>query len=371
LSRSIQNIVATADTVGGVWTYALDLAAAMSRRGVRTTLAVHGPAPSDAQRRQAAETGGLQLVELSLPLDWTAQTPDEILSAAGVLRDLAVQSGADLLHLNSPIFAAARYPLPVVGVIHSSVATWWSAVRTTPMPEDFVWRTQMLGAGLVACDALIAPTAAFADAVSRTHDVGLPFVVHNGRSRAVVVGSRERQRMVVTSGRLWDPGKNAELLDEVAGLIDAPLVAVGPLEGPNGEKVILRHTEAAGLRPSDALQAILARAPIFASAALYEPFGLGVLEAAIAGCALVLSDIPTFREIWHGAATFLAPHDRKGFANVIQHLLDHPAKAARLGAEAQSRAAALTVDPMVEGTFHVYAAAACRHRRRLVTEAAA
>ena len=40
--------------------------------------------------------------------------------------------------------------------------------------------------------------------------------------------------------------------------------------------------------------------------ALYEPFGLAVLEAAQAGCALVLSDIPTFRELWDGAALFVA-----------------------------------------------------------------
>ena len=45
----------TADAVGGVWTYALDLAGGLSRHGVETMLAVLGPEPSAEQR---AEAGG-------------------------------------------------------------------------------------------------------------------------------------------------------------------------------------------------------------------------------------------------------------------------------------------------------------------------
>ena len=36
-----------------------------------------------------------------------------------------------------------------------------------------------------------------------------------------------------------------------------------------------------------------ARAGIYALPAVYEPFGLSVLEAALSGCALVLGDIPS------------------------------------------------------------------------------
>ena len=39
-------LLMTADAVGGVWTYALDLAAGLAPFGVETTLAVLGPAPA-------------------------------------------------------------------------------------------------------------------------------------------------------------------------------------------------------------------------------------------------------------------------------------------------------------------------------------
>ena len=50
-----------------------------------------------------------------------------------------------------------------------------------------------------------------------------------------------------------------------------------------------------------------ARAAIYALPARYEPFGLSALEAALSGCALVLGDIPSLREIWGDAALFVPP----------------------------------------------------------------
>ena len=60
---------------------------------------------------------------------------------------------------------------------------------------------------------------------------------------------------------------------------------------------------------------------IFAHPARYEPFGLAVLEAANAGCALVLGDIPSLREQWDRAAVFVAPGDERAHATALQELI--------------------------------------------------
>ena len=98
-------------------------------------------------------------------------------------------------------------------------------------------------------------------------------------------------------------------------------------------------------------------AQVFASLARYEPFGLGVLEAAQAGCALVLSDIPSFRELWRGAAIFVRPDDTAEAAAVMDALLADPDEARRLGALAAERAAACTVEAMTQATLAAYAQA--------------
>lgn len=347
-------VLMTADAVGGVWTYALDLARGLTGTGVRTSLAVLGPAPSSDQVRAAQAVPGLTLIETGLPLDWMASEPAEILEVGAALRGLARGVRADLVHLNSPAFAAiGGFQVPVIGACHSCLATWWSAVKDGPMPPDFRWRTQALWQGLHACDALVAPTRAFAEATAAAYDLSPPHVVWNGRD-AAAAPAVPREPMVFTSGRLWDEGKNIGVLDAAAARLSVPLYAAGPLEGPNGAGVKLAHARALGRLSAAGVAEWLARAPVFASSALYEPFGLGVLEAAQAGCALVLSDIETFRELWDGAAIFVDPDDAPGFAGAVEGLLADEPRRAELERKARSRAQRYSVQAMTAGVHELY-----------------
>jgi glycosyltransferase involved in cell wall biosynthesis len=86
-----------------------------------------------------------------------------------------------------------------------------------------------------------------------------------------------------------------------------------------------------------ALRSRMQRAAIFVSPARYEPFGLAVLEAASAGCALVLSDIPTFRELWSGAALFVDPADDRALHRALASLCSDDRERARLQIAARER----------------------------------
>ncbi len=353
-----RHVLMTADAVGGVWTYALDLAQGLLERGVEVTLAVLGPEPRPGQRRAAERIPGLSLVVTRLPLDWTAPDACSVAEAARGLAALAAARGADLIHLNSPALAAnARFPAPVVGACHSCLATWWEAVRgDEPMPASFQWRTDLLARGYRACDRLIAPSYAFMQATAARYGV-VPHAIHNGRSAPTGVASSVREPVVITSGRLWDDGKNIGTLDRAAGRMRGQVHAAGPLAGPDGQRVSLQHILALGHLDAPVLAANLGRSAVFASLARYEPFGLGVLEAAQAGCALVLSDIPTFRELWQGAAVFVPAEDDRAAAEVLDDLLDDPERAAVLGAAAAERSARFTPDALTDGVLSVYSEA--------------
>src|SRR3954470_11972643 len=54
-------VLMTTDTVGGVWTYAIDLVRALGQRGVEVALASMGAPTSDEQRRQAQQIPTLEL----------------------------------------------------------------------------------------------------------------------------------------------------------------------------------------------------------------------------------------------------------------------------------------------------------------------
>ncbi len=352
-----RRVVLSTDAIGGVWTYALDLARGLSDRGMDAVLAVLGPPPGEAQR--ASVPRGVRVVATGLPLDWTAKSPSDLARAADELAALAASLHADFVHLHTPaLVGEARYPVPVIASGHSCVATWWRAVRGGDLPGDFAWRRDTVRRGLFAASLVVAPTHALAGAMRSEYGGGWPCrVVHNGRAAPVESEPGERSG-VFTAGRLWDEGKNAALLDRVAARGGFPIEAAGPMSGPNGARAVLPHLSALGTLDEPAIRQRMRGAAIFASAALYEPFGLTVLEAAQAGAALVLSDIASFRELWDGAALFLDPHDTEGWYVTLSALLAEPARSAALGRRAAERSRRYSADLMTCRTLAAYEAAA-------------
>jgi glycosyltransferase involved in cell wall biosynthesis len=111
----------------------------------------------------------------------------------------------------------------------------------------------------------------------------------------------------------------------------------------------------------DALDRLFARAAIFAGPARYEPFGLAALEAGRAGCALVLGDIASLREVWGDAAAYAAPDDPEELGHVLIQLIRDERVRARLAAAARQRARVYTPERMVDAYLDAY--------ERLATEA--
>ncbi len=357
MSRPLQ-ILMTADAVGGVWQYATDLAAELGAAGHSVTLAVLGPRPSAIQREQAEAFAGLRLVETGLPLDWLSHGPEPVREAAEAIARLAADSLADVVHCNMPSLAgAADFAMPVVAVTHGCLATWWQAARREPLPQSYRWHRELTRRGLLIADAVVSPSASFADIIQRAYELpARPLAVHNGRRPlATGEGSASRINAALTVGRLWDDVKNAGVLDQAAGLMQQPFLAAGPLRGPHGEEFSPRHLRALGRLESAELATLLGLRPVFVSAATFEPFGLAVLEAAAAGCPLLLSDIPPFRELWGGAALFADPADPVAIADAIGSVLDNKGKATSLGQAAAERADRYTPTAAAQAMERIYA----------------
>ena len=105
----------------------------------------------------------------------------------------------------------------------------------------------------------------------------------------------------------------------------------------------------------EALAVEMERAAVYALPARYEPFGLSALEAGLAGCALVLGDVPSLREVWGGAALYAS--STAALADALGYLAETPGAAAAWGARARRRAQGYTPQRMAAGTVTAYARA--------------
>ena len=112
------------------------------------------------------------------------------------------------------------------------------------------------------------------------------------------------------------------------------------------------------------LQRWIAHASIYAQPSRCEPYGLGIMEAAAAGCALVLGDVACLRELWDGAALFVDPDDADELAHALTGLIDDPLRRANFGVRARLRARRYTSAAMAEGYAALYAELSWRHPQR-------
>jgi glycosyltransferase involved in cell wall biosynthesis len=135
----------------------------------------------------------------------------------------------------------------------------------------------------------------------------------------------------------------------VAGDAKAPDVS-----GEGGESKLDSVTLLGSLSHAEVM-GWMARAAIFALPALYEPFGLAALEAAGAGAALVLGDIPSLREIWGDAAVLVPPRDAAALRRALVELAGDERRRRSLAQKARARALSMTSRRMADQYARIYA----------------
>lgn len=364
-----RKILLTADPIGGVWTYALELIRALAPHGVEFALAIMGGLVSPTQREELTALPNVSWSEHPGRLEWMDDPWTDVDRAGDWLLDLAAEFGPDVVHLNGYCHGALPWNAPVLIVAHSCVLSWWAAVKQQPAPPRYNEYRTRVSAGLAAADCLVAPTAALLDALNGIHGVQTPQrVIYNARDPQSFRPGH-KQPCILSAGRFWDEAKNVGTLDRAAPAVRWPIYVAGEVRHPDGSYLELAGAHPLGQLTPPKMAARLSTSAIYALPARYEPFGLSVLEAGLCGCALVLGDIPSLREVWGDAALFVAPDDERVLAQTLNFLIEHADRRAELGARARSRA--LEYSPQVMARQYLAAYDLCRAAPSALEEAAA
>ena len=341
----------TADTVGGVFSFALELVRGLAARGVRVTLATMGAEPTADQRARLAESAAARVETSSFALEWMDDPWHDVDRAGEWLLALAEEVRPDVVHLNGFAHGALSWRAPVIVTGHSDVLSWYEAVHGTDAPAEWDEYRRRVSAGLAGADLLTAPTRAMLDSLVYFHRPRCEtLVVANARSLPPAPTCC-KEELVLSAGRLWDEAKNLAALAEVAPRLPWRVELVGE-GGPIGR-----------VAWPDLLDR-MRRAAIFALPARYEPFGLAPLEAALCGCALVLGDVPSLREVWGDAAVFVPPDDTALLEAALRRLILDADLRARASEAAKLRAGRYTPERMTAGYLEAYERVRARRTAR-------
>ena len=346
-------ILMSADTVGGVWRYALDLAAGLDSHDIEVHLVTMGAPLSPGQHEEVRATRNVTLHETAFRLEWMEDPWSDVANAGAWLATLAREVGADVVHLNHLAHGDVDFGVPAITVVHSCVLSWWRAVHGVDAPREWEPYRRRVSEGLAASNQVVVATSSMQSTVADLYQLEhAPLVIGNASREAERIHQDaaidDRAPFVFSAGRIWDEGKHLAALDRVASGLWWPVVIAGNNVSPDGHAQPLHNAHYAGVLGMADLHALLSRAAIYALPARYEPFGLSVLEAAHAGCAMVLGDIPSLQENWAGAALFVDPDDEDALSAAIRHLMTDTALAELLARTAQRRARTMGFQEMVD-----------------------
>lgn len=351
-------VLMTTDTVGGVWTFAQELASGLLTRDCCVLLSSFGRMPSAAQRKQCDELARrygrrFRYVPSEVPLEWMEHNAEAFALGSAVLESEAEFFAPDLIHSNQFCYGALELDVPRVVTAHSDVLSWAKACRPERLADSEWLRNYVaqVQAGLTGADAVAAPTQWMLNALEENFELpDLRAVIPNGRSIAPSF-NRPRELRAVTAGRLWDGAKGISMLAEVKSPVPISIAGESRFDGAEGAPNVGRAQLVGQLSPLEMME-MFRDSTIYLCPSIYEPFGLSALEAARCGCAVVARGIPSLREVWGDAARYF--DSAEALTGILEELAADAEALQDLRRRSFERSLFFSRDRMVDGYLAIF-----------------
>jgi glycosyltransferase involved in cell wall biosynthesis len=350
----IKKILMTTDNLGGVWTYTMELLTELEKHNISAALAIMGSPLTANQKNQLNSFKQVEVHYSNYKLEWMENPWEDVDTAGEWLLNIRDEFHPDLIHLNSYSFGALNWGVPVVTVAHSDVISWWKSVLNCAHPKRFNEYLKRVKFGLENSNYIVAPSASMLKYINEIYgEFKNQQVIYNGRRKFTL--KSEKQKQIFSMGRIWDTAKNISLIINTAPKFKWRVKLAGNPQNPiTNELTVYGNVDFLGGLSEKEVFRHLDESSIFALPARYEPFGLSPLEAAHAGCALVLGDIDSLREIWGDAALYVDPDNGERLVQVINDLIEDESMLKEYSARAVERSERYYPEKMCSEYLEVY-----------------
>ncbi|MDY5839340.1 MAG: glycosyltransferase family 4 protein [Corynebacterium camporealensis] len=338
------------DEPGGVQAHIIDLATVLIEQG--HVVQVLGPAAPDTPLPDFVVRGGR-----SLPISYNGSVARLAIGpqVGRRVRRFIRRGNFDVLHIhepNSPSFSMAALAIaqgPIVATYHASAASSLVLKLAKPFLSPILEKVR----GGIAVSEM-----------ARRWQVeqlgGDPVLIPNGVDTSVYAKARREPTKppeIVFLGRLDEPRKGLDILLEALTMVDSE-VRVTVMGGGRAREI--EGIDFRG-RVSDAEKAeTLGRADIYVAPNTGgESFGIVLVEAMAAGCAVVASDLEAFAAVGDAdsetpAAALFSNGSAKDLARVLNQLLENPQDRAALIDAGIARARTYDWDHVAAEVLQVY-----------------
>ena len=333
------------DEPGGVQAHILDLAHVLIARGHHVE--VLGPASASTEVPDFVTRGGR-----SVPIRYNGSVARLSFGPAvrARVREFLTRGRFDVLHIhepNSPSYSMVALWMatgPIVATYHASSSGSHLLHLARPLLRPAL---EKIRGGIAVSE------------MARRWQVeqlgGDPVLIPNGvdtaRFRTARTAPGEIPEIVFL-GRLDEPRKGLDLLLLAVEHLDRPVrvtvIGAGRARDVPGIDFVGRVSE-------EEKAAILGRADIYVAPNTGgESFGIVLVEAMAAGCAVVASDLEAFAAVVGDAGLLFPVGSPSGLAHHLRLLIDDPALRARLIAAGLERARRYDWDTVAEDVLTVY-----------------
>jgi glycosyltransferase involved in cell wall biosynthesis len=336
------------------WSHSLELAACLGRCGLDVALATVGEPPSHGQLEETLRLPNLQVFPGRFATAWHDDGWDEVERAGEWLLHLEEHLEPDVIHLHAYPYGGLPFRAPRLLEGHDCPVCRSHALSGDVASLQWERYRKAVTGALREARMVVTPTAAGLNELAAIFGA-LPEcrVIPAGRSpRRFLPGTKDD--LILSAGCFGDEARNLPALAEVARDLAWP-VAVLMDEVSDDEARASRPVRLVEGTSPDRVAAWYGRASVFALPCRYDPSGLSALEAALAGCALVLGDVPSLRETWEGAALFVTPGDPDDLRRALDLLIAEPKGLRGLAQRARTRALLLSPERRAAAFLEAYA----------------
>ncbi|HZF65412.1 MAG TPA: glycosyltransferase, partial [Chitinophagaceae bacterium] len=217
----------TTDTVGGVWSYSIDICRSLASYGVEFCLVTTGAVLNKSQRDELEQLSNVTVYETDFLLEWMKDPWESIDASKEWLLRLEQAWQPDIVHLNCFAYGGLSWKAPTIAVAHSDVFSWWRNVKGEEPPAAWTEYYNRVKEGMNSVDLLIAPSRVKLKSLNSIYNLQTASkVIYNSRSSSQFTPAT-KDRVVFSMGRIWDEAKNVRLLIDAATCINYPIRIAG------------------------------------------------------------------------------------------------------------------------------------------------